>query len=76
MHTIKLIFAFSLCLAVSTFVPVEITDQQVPDPDFKPPIENPAYAEGKGPFVLIDEAHFNSHTASGRYIKFRRTAAA
>jgi len=66
----KLIFAFSLHLAVATFGAAEIRAQQVPDPGFKPPVEKPAYAEGKGPVVLIDEAHFNFHTASGRYKSF------
>ncbi|MGH9752872.1 MAG: DUF4350 domain-containing protein [Blastocatellia bacterium] len=71
MRTItKLILAFSLCLAITAFGVAEIKAQQVPDPDFKPPIEKPAYAEGKGPVVLIDEAHFNFHTASGRYQSF------
>lgn len=44
--------------------------QQVSDPDFAPPIPQPAYAPGSGPTVLIDEAHFNFHTASGRYKPF------
>ena len=44
--------------------------QQVADTDFRPPIENPAYLVGKGPVVLIDEAHFNFHTATGRYLPF------
>jgi len=66
----KLSFAFSLGLAIATFGGAEIKAQQVPDADFKPPIEKPAYAEGKGPVVLIDEAHFNFHTASGRYQSF------
>jgi hypothetical protein len=44
--------------------------QQVADPDFKPPVEKPAYAAGRGPVVLIDEAHFNFHTATGRYLAF------
>lgn len=44
--------------------------QQVSDPDFAPPIPRPAYAPGSGPTVLIDEAHFNFHTASGRYKPF------
>ncbi|HEV2706841.1 MAG TPA: DUF4350 domain-containing protein [Pyrinomonadaceae bacterium] len=44
--------------------------QQVADPDFKPPIPKPAYREGRGPVVLIDEAHNNFHTASGRYQAF------
>jgi hypothetical protein len=70
MGTTKLIFAFSIHLAIATFGAAEIKAQQAPDPDFKPPIEKPAYAEGKGPVVLIDEAHFNFHTASGRYQSF------
>ena len=44
--------------------------QQVPDTEFKPPIARPAFAEGKGPAVLLDEAHYNFHTASGRYQTF------
>ena len=68
--TTKLFLVFCLCLAVTALGAAEIKAQQVPDPDFKPPIEKPAYAEGKGPVVLIDEAHFNFHTASGRYQSF------
>jgi hypothetical protein len=48
--------------------------QQVADPDFKPPIGKPAYTTGKGPVVLIDEAHFNFHTAAGRYSAFAELA--
>src|SRR5262245_45645771 len=70
MRTTKLIFALSLHLAVATFGAAEIRAQQVPDPDFKPPVEKPEYAKGDGPVVLIDEAHFNFHTASGRYKSF------
>jgi hypothetical protein len=44
--------------------------QQVADTQFRPAIGKPAYAAGKGPVVLIDEAHFNFHTASGRYLPF------
>jgi hypothetical protein len=44
--------------------------QQVADTDFKPPIAKPAYEQNTGPLVLIDEAHFNFHTASGRYLPF------
>lgn len=46
--------------------------QQVADTSFNPKIESPAYAEGKGPLVFLDEAHFNFHTASGRYQTFAR----
>lgn len=44
--------------------------QQTPDLAFNPPITNPAYAEGRGPVVLLDEAHFNFHTTEGRYKPF------
>jgi len=44
--------------------------QQVPDPNFNPPIKKPAYAAGRGPVVMVDEAHSNFHTADGRYKPF------
>ena len=44
--------------------------QQAADPDFNPEIAKPAYAEGSGPEVLIDQAHHNFHTVSGRYAPF------
>lgn len=40
------------------------------DLSFHPPIENPAYPRGRGPLVLIDEAHNNFHTADGTYKPF------
>ena len=46
--------------------------QQLADTAFNPPIARPAYAEGRGPGVLIDEAHNNFHTADGRYLAFAR----
>jgi len=62
----RLLFAPAVALLVSSFS----FAQQVPDTEFKPKIETPAFAEGKGPVVLVDEAHFNFHTASGRYQTF------
>ncbi|HEX7315167.1 MAG TPA: hypothetical protein VF297_14670 [Pyrinomonadaceae bacterium] len=44
--------------------------QQVADTSFKPPIPAPAYRPGRGPLVMLDEAHFNFHTAEGRYKPF------
>ncbi len=49
---------------------VSIGAQQVADTTFRPPIEKPAYPVGKGPVVLIDEAHNNFHTMTGRYLPF------
>ena len=44
--------------------------QFVPDATFRPPIEKPAFLREKGPVVLLDQAHFNYHTATGRYLPF------
>ena len=43
---------------------------QVHDSGFTPIIENPAYLNGLGPTVLIDEGHNNFHTMNGRYKPF------
>jgi hypothetical protein len=43
--------------------------EQIADPDFKATIEKPAYTRTH-PVVLLDEAHANFHTASGRYKPF------
>lgn len=56
---------------VLTFAATQRTfAQQIPDTEFRPPIKNPFFKPGEGPVVLIDEAHFNFHTASGRYQTF------
>jgi hypothetical protein len=44
--------------------------QQIGDPDFNPPIFNPAYPPGEGSKIYIDEAHHNFHTMDGRYRPF------
>jgi hypothetical protein len=46
--------------------------QQVADTTFIPPVPAPAFDSGAGPTVLVDEAHFNFHTADGRYLPFAR----
>jgi hypothetical protein len=45
-------------------------DLQAPDTLAIPAVPSPAYPPGKGPVVLIDEAHGNYHTAEGRYRPF------
>ncbi len=47
--------------------------QQVPDSAFMYRARTPAYAQGKGPVVVLDEAHFNFHTLGGRYAAMYRT---
>lgn len=44
--------------------------QQVADTEFRPRIENPRWADGKGPVLALDEAHHNFHTVDGRYTTF------
>lgn len=44
--------------------------QQIPDPDYNPPISAPEYGRGQGPIVGIDEGHRNFHTLDGGYSTF------
>jgi hypothetical protein len=59
-------------VALGTIVSASLSAQQVPDTTFAPTVGVPAYQPDKGPIVLIDEAHFNFHTAGGRYLTFAR----
>ena len=45
---------------------------QVADSSYDPDVGRPAFAAGKGPLVLLDEAHNNFHTIDGRYAPFAR----
>ena len=40
------------------------------DADYRPTVDDPAFAAGQGPLVLVDEAHNNFHTIEGRYHVF------
>lgn len=44
--------------------------QQIPDTSFVPSVSTAAFEPEHGPRVAIDEAHFNFHTADGRYAPF------
>ncbi len=44
--------------------------QQVPDTAFTFRSASPAYTNGEGPVVMLDEAHNNFHTLDGRYFTF------
>lgn len=48
--------------------------QQVSDTAFVPRVGRPTFTNNSGPLILIDEAHHNFHTASGRYVTFARLA--
>lgn len=53
-------------LAISCGAP----NSQRADASFNARVAHPAYAASSGPRVVIDEAHRNFHTASGRYRPF------
>ncbi|HWN99651.1 MAG TPA: DUF4350 domain-containing protein [Blastocatellia bacterium] len=57
------------CVAAASALAIAGFAQQVADPDFDAKVARPAYTK-KHPKVLIDEAHNNFHTASGRYKPF------
>lgn len=72
-----LIFARSmkqiLLLAVLSLLGwISVDAQQVADTLYKPTIPHPTYSKGKGPVVMIDQAHNNYHTRTGRYLPFAR----
>ena len=65
----KYIYMKKIFLVFSFFAGINFA-QQIGDPDFNPPIFNPAYPPGEGSKIYIDEAHNNFHTMDGRYKPF------
>jgi hypothetical protein len=61
-----------LLLVASVVLSTSSKAQQVADTLFNPKVGTPAFIEGTGPTVLIDEGHFNFHTMNGRYLPFAR----
>jgi hypothetical protein len=61
-------------LLIATVPAMTAGAQQVADTAFTPSVPAPAYQEGKGPLILLDEAHHNFHTVSGRYMAFAKLA--
>lgn len=57
-------------LAVIFLLTASVYCQQVADTGFQPPIDKPAYENGKGARVVIDGGHNNFHTVDGRYLPF------
>jgi hypothetical protein len=64
-----LLYAVLLQLSLSL---IAVQGQQVPDFDFDPEINNPAYPDHNGPVVVVDEAHHNFHTIATRYNAFAK----
>lgn len=65
-----LLSALFLTLALAARAAAPATAQQVPDTLFDTSIARPMWAEGAGPRLVLDEAHFNFHTLAGRYRPF------
>lgn len=57
-------------LVLAMFFELAGAQAPVADLDYTPSVPRPAFAEGSGPVVRIDEAHHNYHTLSGRYAPF------
>ena len=75
----NIIRIFIINASIVAFVTVTIGFQQTAstvepprtvDKSFRYNIKKAAYPEGKGPVILIDEAHNNFHTAVGTYLPF------
>jgi len=62
---------FALLLA-SVIISSPLIAQQEADTLFNPNVGAPAFKEGAGLTVLIDEGHNNFHTMNGRYLAFAR----
>ena len=58
------------CLALLLSASLPCVAQQVADREFAPAVSPPAFVEGKGPVVCLDEAHHNFHTLDGRFRPF------
>lgn len=65
-HARRLVCALVLALAAAQ----PALAQQRADMEFRPSVARPAYGEGTGPVVAIDQAHHNFHTADGRFAPF------
>ena len=58
------------CLALLLSASLPCVAQQVADREVAPAVSPPAFVEGKGPVVCLDEAHHNFHTLDGRFYAF------
>lgn len=64
------IWAGVVGILAAVFLPA----QQMPDREFQPPVPRPAFAEGRGPRLAVDEAHHNFHTLGNRFWAFGELA--
>ncbi len=59
-----------ILITLMVFLSCNSAEVQKGDTEFIPEIDNPNFATGDGPVVLIDEGHNNYHTMDGRYKAF------
>ena len=57
-------------LLLILLIPGRLFSQQVADTTYNPVVRHPAYEQGKGAVIFIDEGHNNFHTKNGRYKAF------
>ncbi len=62
--------SFILCYCLIIFSSYQLKAQQYADSTFDTSVKLPAYSQSIHPKILFDEAHFNFHTANGRYKPF------
>jgi len=63
-----------LTIPVALLLAAPAGAQQLPDTAFRPPVPRPAFAEGRGPALCLDEAHHNFHTLDNRFLAFGQLA--
>jgi len=69
LQTMKSFVALIACLQAFFFT----YGQQMADTGYSPPPFSPAYVSASAsPLVIIDEAHYNFHTADGRFAPFAK----
>lgn len=71
MKRILSVAGFVLVLAIAGLAVYADSQRQKADNSWKPAVAQPAFTD-RHPRVLIDEAHFNAHTAGGKYAPFAR----
>lgn len=64
-------YRYAIICALFAFAITACAGQKA-DSSFDPVITSPVYPAGAGPTVCIDEAHYNSHTATGLYRPFAK----
>ena len=67
-----MIVALTACSAETgdTHTASTVEPPRTADTSYEPVLPDPAYSEGQGPMVCVDETHNNFHTSVGTYLPF------